>query len=121
MALLRFTRTTAFHEAQDSRWPFPFTFDAKMPDQFCGAVCAAPFVVFQRRIEMAGVEGIGEISEKNVRPSLFGCPVPPAKFVEKLLKLRRNPLPQLSKGPPTAAVRALTERKSAVKGRVVSV
>src|SRR3546814_4209554 len=80
MALLRFTRTTAFHEAQDSRWPFPFTFDAKMPDQFCGAVCAAPFVVFQRRIEMAGVEGIGEISEKNVRPSLFGCPVPPAKF-----------------------------------------
>src|SRR3546814_2873362 len=84
MALLRFTRTTTFHEAQDSRWPFPFTLDAKMPDQFRGPVCTAPVVVFQRRIEMAGVKCIGEIGEKYVRPSLFGCPMPPAKFVKKV-------------------------------------
>src|SRR3546814_16370413 len=69
---------------------------AKMPDQFRWPVCTAPVVVFQRRIEMAGVKCIGEIGEKYVRPSLFGCPMPPAKFVKKVLKLRRKPLPQLS-------------------------
>src|SRR3546814_12472296 len=92
MALLRFTRTTTFHEAQDSRWPFPFTLDAKMPDQFRGPVCTAPVVVLQRRIEMAGVKCIGEIGEKYVRPSLFGCPMPPAKFVKKVMILRRQPI-----------------------------
>src|SRR3546814_8563241 len=84
-----------------------------MPDQFRGPVCTAPVVVFQRRIEMAGVKCIGEIGEKYVRPSLFGCPMPPAKFVKKVLKLRRKPLPQLSQGPLQAAVRALKQdRKS---------
>src|SRR3546814_4598430 len=80
-----------------------------MPDQFRGPVCTAPVVVFQRRIEMAGVKCIGEIGEKYVRPSLFGCPMPPAKFVKKVLKLRRKPLPQLSQGPLQAAVRALKQ------------
>src|SRR3546814_9995683 len=103
MALLRFTRTTTFHEAQDSRWPFPFTLDAKMPNMFRGPVCTAPVVVFQRRIEMAGVKCIGEIGEKYVRLSLFGCSMRPAKFVKMVLKLRRKLLPQLSHVPLQAA------------------
>src|SRR3546814_10914798 len=35
--------------------------------------------------------------------------MPPAKFVKKVLKLRRKPLPQLSQGPLQAAVRALKQ------------